>query len=63
MAPSACPPLKPTGMLSRRPQHRVSATKLHGPDVGLSWSEVHEPTKGVVAASEIASGAQLMAQV
>lgn len=30
----------------------MAATKLHGPDVGLSYQEATEPTRGVVAAAE-----------
>lgn len=30
----------------------MAATKLHGPDAGLSYREATEPTRGVVAAAE-----------
>lgn len=35
----------------------MSATKLHGPDAGLSFHEATEPTKSVVAEAEAAPAA------
>ncbi|PSC73849.1 purple acid phosphatase 15-like [Micractinium conductrix] len=44
-------------LLLRDTTPRVSATRLHGPDMGLSYTEATEPTHGVIAAAEEAEAA------